>query len=63
MQLAVVYVPPLQGLFQTQALGPEELVVVALASTVAFLLVEAEKWLRRRRRATEMRPNRNLSVR
>jgi Ca2+-transporting ATPase len=63
VQLAVVYVPPLQGLFQTQALGLEELVVVLLASTVAFLLVEAEKWLRRRRHATEMRPNRNLSVR
>jgi Ca2+-transporting ATPase len=63
VQLAVVYLPPLQGLFQTQALGLEELVVVLLASTVAFLLVEAEKWLRRRRHATEMRPNRNLPVR
>jgi Ca2+-transporting ATPase len=63
VQLAVVYLPLFQGLFQTQALGLEELVVVGLASTVAFMAVEAEKWLRRRRHATEMRPNRNLPVR
>ena len=54
--------PFLQPVFETQALGAPELLVVLAASSVAFLAVEAEKWLRRRRLATEMRPNRNLPV-
>jgi len=48
-QLAIVYVPVLQRLFDTRALGPAQLAVVLVASTVAFVAVEIEKWLGRRR--------------
>jgi Ca2+-transporting ATPase len=48
VQLAIVYLPPLQSIFETAALGPAELAIVAVASTTVFLAVEAEKWFRRR---------------
>jgi len=51
LQLALVYVPPLQGVFETQPLGPAELGVVLAASTAGFLGVELEKWWIRRRGA------------
>jgi hypothetical protein len=35
----------------TEALGPQELVVVLVASTAAFVAVEAEKLILRRRGA------------
>lgn len=47
VQLAIVYVPALHGVFATEALGAAQLAIVALASTVVFGAVEAEKWLRR----------------
>jgi Ca2+-transporting ATPase len=50
VQLAIVYVPFLQDMFGTAALGPAELAVVAVAGTTVFVAVEIEKWLRRRRR-------------
>jgi Ca2+-transporting ATPase len=43
VQLALIYVPALQPVFVTQALGPVELAVVLVASTAAFFAVEAEK--------------------
>ena len=49
VQLAFVYVPALQGVFETAALGPAELAVVAVASCTVFVAVEIEKWLHRRR--------------
>jgi P-type Ca2+ transporter type 2C len=49
VQLAILYVPVLQGLFDTQALGPVELALVLVASTAAFVAVELEKWVIRRR--------------
>ena len=48
VQLAIVYLAPLQAIFATQALSPAELGVVLVASTVAFVASEVEKWLRRR---------------
>ena len=48
IQLAIIYVPPLQPIFETQALSAVELVVVLVASTVVFVAVEAEKWVGRR---------------
>ncbi len=51
VQLALIYVPALQPLFATEALSAPELVVVLLASTVAFVAVELEKVYRRRRPA------------
>jgi Ca2+-transporting ATPase len=49
VQLAIVYLPPLQAIFETEALAPIELAVMLAASTLAFAAVEIEKWLGRRR--------------
>ena len=49
VQLALVYVPALQPIFVTEALGPQELAVVLVASTAAFVAVELEKLVLRRR--------------
>jgi P-type Ca2+ transporter type 2C len=49
VQLAILYLPVLEALFDTQALRPVELVVVLVASTAAFVAVELEKWVTRRR--------------
>ncbi len=49
VQLAILYLPFLQALFDTEPLGPVELVVVLVASTAAFVAVELEKLLIRRR--------------
>lgn len=51
IQLGIIYVPILQPIFATVALSPVELVVVLAASTLAFVGVELEKWLFRRRGA------------
>jgi P-type Ca2+ transporter type 2C len=51
IQVALIYVPALQPIFGTQALGPFELAVVLVASTLAFVAVEIEKaWFRGRDR-------------
>ena len=49
IQLAFIYLPILQPIFETEALGPEELLVVALVTPVPFVAVELEKWVFRRR--------------
>jgi Ca2+-transporting ATPase len=49
LQLAVVYVPFLQGVFKTVALPPGDLAISLLLSTVVFWGVELRKWLLRRR--------------
>ena len=49
VQLALVYVPALQPIFETQALTPAQLAVVLAASTLAFIAVEIEKLVTRRR--------------
>jgi len=49
VQLALIYVPFLQPIFVTEALGVPELVVVLVASTAAFVAVEIDKALLRRR--------------
>ena len=37
-QLAVIYLPPLQYVFQTESLGPQDLaILVAISSTVFFI--------------------------
>lgn len=51
VQLAVVYVPSLHGLFHTASLRPVELAAVVAVSSVVYVAVEIEKWFRRRRRA------------
>jgi len=57
VQLAILYLPVLQTLFDTQALGPLELALVLVASTAAFVAVELEKWtIRRRSRRSRRSP-------
>jgi Ca2+-transporting ATPase len=48
LQLAVVYVPFLQGFFKTVALPPPDLIISLILSTVVFWGIELEKWLLRR---------------
>jgi Ca2+-transporting ATPase len=48
-QLAIVYVPPLQRVFETEALGAAQCAVVLVASSAAFVAVEIEKLIRRHR--------------
>jgi len=50
LQLAVVYVPFLQGLFKTVALPSTDLLISLVLSTGVFWGVELEKWLLRRNR-------------
>ncbi len=45
LQLAVVYVPVLQGIFKTVALPPADLAISLLASSVVFWGIELEKRL------------------
>ncbi len=49
LQLGVVYVPVLQRFFNTVALDGGQLALCLLCSTVVFIAVEVEKWVRRRR--------------
>jgi Ca2+-transporting ATPase len=48
-QLGVIYMPPLQGFFQTTSLSLAELGLCLGVSTAGFWAVELEKWLARRR--------------
>ena len=49
LQLAVIYIPFLQEIFNTQSLSPAELAMSLIASTVVFWSAELEKWIIRRR--------------
>ena len=46
-QLAVIYFPPLQYIFQTEALAFEDLVLLACLSSSVFIICEAKKLLQR----------------
>jgi Ca2+-transporting ATPase len=48
LQLAVVYVPFLQAIFETKPLPLQDLALVFGLSTSLFIIVEFEKWLIRR---------------
>ena len=47
VQLALVFLPALQPIFETTALTPAQLALVLGASTLAFIAVEIEKWVGR----------------
>jgi Ca2+-transporting ATPase len=55
IQLAIIYLAPLQAIFETQALSPVELGVLLAGSTAVFVAAELEKWLIRRRANREWR--------
>ncbi len=48
LQLAVIYVPFLQQVFGTEALGARDLAISLAASAVVFVIIEIYKWARRR---------------
>jgi Ca2+-transporting ATPase len=48
LQLALIYFPPLQRAFETEALGVSDLLIITAAAAMVFAAVEIEKWLRRR---------------
>lgn len=48
LQLAVIYVPFLQQVFNTQALSIEDLAISLGLSSLVFIGVEVFKWIRRR---------------
>ena len=49
LQLAVIFVPVLQGPFHTRALPLGDLLLATLVASTVFFAVELEKWARRRR--------------
>ena len=49
LQLAVVYAPVLQGVFDTVPLTGRQVAVATAVAAIVFTAVEAEKWLLRRR--------------
>lgn len=49
LQILLIYFPPLQSVFRTEALSVGELVVCLGASMIVFIAVEMYKWLMRRR--------------
>ncbi len=51
LQLAVIYWPPMQVLFDTQSLPLNELLLSLGASLLVFVAVEIEKWNKRRKDA------------
>ncbi len=51
LQLAVVYVPFLQRMFDTRALSPRQLLLTAGVASLVFVAVELEKMIRRARLA------------
>ncbi|MDH3359932.1 MAG: cation-translocating P-type ATPase, partial [Desulfobulbaceae bacterium] len=48
VQVAIIYQPVLQRIFHTQALTGPELAIAFAVSTLVFIGVEVEKWLKRR---------------
>lgn len=62
IQLAIIYLPALQSIFETEALPPFELGVLLAASTLAFIAVELEKWLGRRRARSSSRSSSGSSA-
>lgn len=53
LQMATIYVPFLNTVFHTEPLSAMELTVTLLLSSVIFIAVETEKWMKRRRGAGE----------
>jgi Ca2+-transporting ATPase len=49
LQLALIYVPFLQGIFETVSLSAADLAIAVALSSVIFWAVEIEKWIQRRR--------------
>jgi Ca2+-transporting ATPase len=53
-QLAVIYLPPLQYIFQTESLSLEDLLLLAALSSSVFVVCEAKKFFQRYPRRSRM---------
>jgi Ca2+-transporting ATPase len=51
LQLLLIYLPPLQKVFNTDALNVQQLIICLIASAVVFVVLEIYKWVRRYREA------------
>ncbi|MFN3479452.1 MAG: HAD-IC family P-type ATPase, partial [Thermodesulfovibrionales bacterium] len=51
-QLAVLYVPALQWLFRTEPITAKDWLQILIVSATVVLVVEADKWLRRRKKGS-----------
>ena len=49
VQIGMAYVPAVAGIFDLQPMSPVELGLVLAVSPTAFVAVEIEKWVERRR--------------
>jgi Ca2+-transporting ATPase len=47
LQLLLIYLPPLQKVFNTDALNVQQLIICLIASAVVFIVLEIYKWVRR----------------
>ena len=47
LQLLLIYLPPLQKVFSTEALNVQQLIICLIASAVVFVVLEIYKWVRR----------------
>jgi Ca2+-transporting ATPase len=61
-QLAVIYFPPLQRVFQTEALGFMDLVHLVAVASCVFWADEARKWMRRWKSRRMIAPGYSSSV-
>jgi Ca2+-transporting ATPase len=49
LQVATIYVPFLNTIFKTQPLSATQLLICVVVSSLVFVAVEIEKWVKRRR--------------
>ncbi|MFW2380905.1 MAG: cation-translocating P-type ATPase [Acidimicrobiales bacterium] len=54
IQIVIIYWGPLQRLLKTEALSTQELAIVFVVSTGAFVGVEIDKWIKRRQLASQL---------
>lgn len=54
LQFIITYTPVLQPLFQTEALGFKEFIIVGAASSLVFFAVEIEKFIRLKRKSSSI---------
>jgi Ca2+-transporting ATPase len=47
LQLAIIYIPPFQGVFSTESLTIEQLLICLGASAIVFVILEMYKWVMR----------------
>ncbi len=62
LQLALLYIPFLQTIFDTQPLNARDLGIAIAASAIVFVVVEIDKWIGRLRKGKEARPSTQVSV-